>query len=235
MSSEPSPQSPLYAQPVRLNASTVVRASALRHGAQTQRWAFDPGFASLPTRAVFTQQAPAPAVQLAVSQPGLAWDYSEGQPFALVANSALLPAQQSGTTTKLFDVAMHTNGSAFVVRYAGYLEVPADGVYTFHAPREFVIPDIDPGYDLRVFVDDQEWWPALRWHALGTWSRALAKGQHQFKVIFTDTRTTPYKHETWQNWPNLDVLWKGVAPVLEISGPGFVRQPVPAAWLRRTP
>jgi hypothetical protein len=128
---------------------------------------------------------------------------------------------------------MHPGGSAFLVRYEGYLDLPADGVYTFHAPREFVIPDCDPGYDLRVFVDGEEWWPTMRWHALGTWSRALARGPHKFRVIFVDTRTKPYKYETWQNWPNLAVLWQGTAPELELSGPGLTRRPIPEAWLRQ--
>ena len=152
-----------------------------------------------------------------------------------MAGSDILPAQQTGTTDRLFDVSMHQSGSAFLTRYDGWLDVPADGVYTFHAPREFVIPDCDPGYDLRVFVDDQEWWPTMRWHALGTWSRALAKGPHKFRVIFVDTRTRPYKHETWMNWPNLDVLWKGVTPTLEVAGPGIARQSIPAAWLKHIP
>jgi hypothetical protein len=86
-----------------------------------------------------------------------------------------------------------------------------------------------------VFVDDQEWWPTTRWHALGTWSCALAKGPHKFRVIFVDTRTKPYKHETWQNWPNLDVLWKGVTPTLEVAGPGIARQSIPAVWLKHIP
>lgn len=45
--------------------------------------------------------------------------------------------------------------------------------------------------------------------------------------------TKPYQHETWQNWPNLDVLWKGTTPTLEITGPGFGKQPVPETWFRR--
>ena len=235
--SEPSLDSPRYTKPVRLTQSAVVRAIAVRPGAKELRWPLDPGYATLPTRAVFTKQSLAPAASVTGTQPGLAWQYAEGQMFALVANSDILTAQKTGTTTKLFDVSMHQSGSAFLTRYDGWLDVPADGVYTFHAPREFVIPDCDPGYDLRVFVDDQEWWPTMRWHALGTWSRALARGLHKFRVIFVDTRTKPYKHETWQNWPNLDVLWKGTAPVLEVSGPGIDKQPIPSAWLlseRRT-
>ncbi|MEI7946845.1 MAG: chitobiase/beta-hexosaminidase C-terminal domain-containing protein [bacterium] len=231
--SEPSLDSPHYTKQIRLTQSAVVRAIAVRPGAKELRWPLDPGFATLPTRAIFTQQSLAPAMSIDKMQPGLAWQYAEGQMFALVANSDILPAQKTGTTTQLFDVSMRQGGNAFLTRYDGYLHVPADGVYTFHAPREFIIPDIDPGYDLRVFVDDQEWWPAMRWHALGTWSRALAKGPHKFKVIFTDTRTKPYKHETWQNWPNLAVLWTGIAPSLEITGPGITKQPIPAAWLKR--
>jgi len=229
--SDPGIDSPLYTAPVRLTQSTVVRAIAVRPGAKELRWPLDPGFATLPTRAVFTKQTLAPAAKITAEQPGLVWQYAEGQMFALVANSDILPAQKTGTTSNLLDVSMHQGGSAFLVRYDGWLDVPADGVYTFHAPREFTIPDCDPGYDLRLFVDGEEWWPTMRWHALGTWSRSLAKGPHKFRVIFVDTRTKPYKHETWMNWPNLDVLWKGKAPVIEVSGPGVEKQPIPASWL----
>ena len=62
---------------------------------------------------------------------------------------------------------------------------------------------------------------------------ALARGPHKFRVIFVDTRTKPYKYETWQNWPNLAVLWQGTAPELELSGPGLTRRPIPEAWLRQ--
>ncbi len=231
--SEPNLTSPRYTKPVRITESAQVRAIAVRAGAKELHWPLDPGFATLPTRAVFTRQTVSPAVNIKATQPGLAWEYSEGQPFALVATSGFLPAQKTGSTTKLFDVSMHQSGSAFTARYTGYLEVPADGVYTFHAPREFIIPDIDPGYDLRVILDGEEWWPAMRQHALGTWSRALAKGLHKLQVIYTDTRTKPFKHETWMNWPNPAVLWKGKTPVIEISGPDLLRQAIPDAWLRK--
>ena len=230
---EPALDSPRYTNPVRITQNTQVRAIAVRAGAKELHWPLDPGFATLPTRAVFTRQSPAPAAKPEATQPGLTWEYAEGQPFALVATSGFVPAQKAGATTKLFDVSMRQSGSAFITRYTGYLGVPADGVYTFHAPREFIIPDIDPGYDLRVIVDGKEWWPAMRRHALGTWSRALAKGPHRFQVIYTDTRTKPFKHETWMNWPNPAVLWKGEAPTLEVSGPSIERQAIPREWLRR--
>lgn len=231
--SEPTLASLRYTKPVRINESAQVRAIAVRAGAKELHWPLDPGFATLPTRAVFTKQTASPAVNIKPTLPGLAWEYSEGQPFALVATSGFIPAQKTGTTTRLLDTSMHQGGSAFTARYTSYLEVPVEGVYTFHAPREFIIPDIDPGYDLRVILDGEEWWPAMRQHALGTWSRALAKGPHKLQVIYTDTRTKPFKHETWMNWPNPAVLWKGEAPVLEISGPDLLKQTIPDAWLRK--
>ena len=231
--SEPTLASPRYTKPVRITESAQVRAIAVRAGAKELHWPLDPGFATLPTLAVFTKQTASPAVNFKATVPGLAWEYSEGQPFALVATSGFIPAQKTGTTTRLLDTSMHQSGSAFTARYTSYLEVPADGVYTFHAPREFIIPDIDPGYDLRVILDGEEWWPAMRQHALGSWSRALAKGLHKLQVIYTDTRTKPFKHETWMNWPNPAVLWKGEAPVIEISGPDLLRQAIPDAWLQK--
>jgi hypothetical protein len=230
--SEPNLTSPRYTQPVRITESAQVRAIAVRAGAKELLWPLDPGFATLPTRAVFTRQIAAPASNVQATLPGLAWEYAEGQPFALVATSGFLPAQKRGTTTELFDVSMHQGGSAFTARYSGYLDVPATGVYTFHAPREFIIPDCDPGYDLRIILDGEEWWPTMRRHALGTWSRALEKGPHRFQLIYTDTRTKPFKHETWMNWPNPAVLWKGSVPTLEISGPRFDKTPIPPVWLR---
>lgn len=233
--SEPTLDSPLYAKPVGLTESTTVRAIAVRPGVKELHWPLDPGFATLPTRAEFEKQPLSPAEDVANLTGGLRWEYAEGQAFALVATSDFVLAQESGVTKNLFDLSMHQGGRSFTVRYDGYLDVPADGVYTFHAPREFVIPDVDPGYDLRVLVDGEEWWPVLRRHALGTWSRALAKGPHRFRVIFTDARTKPLKHETWRNWPNPDVLWKGKTPAIEISGPGLSKQPVPSAWFHRIP
>ncbi len=72
----------------------------------------------------------------------------------------------------------------------------------------------------------------MRRHALGTWSRALETGPHRFQLIYTDTRTKPFKHETWMNWPNPAVLWKGSVPTLEISGPGCDKTPIPPVWLK---
>ena len=113
--------------------------------------------------------------------------------------------------------------------------VPADGVYTFHAPREWQYPDNEPGYDLRIEVHGKPWRPATRRHAHGDWSIALQRGAHPFRITFIDMRPTKPKPELWNNFPNPDVVWKGVTPTLEISGPGFPRAALPEPWLRHTP
>lgn len=231
--SDPTPRSPLYRAPVRLDGTVRIKAMAMRPGIDRVPWELRPGLHSLPTWAVFTRQTPLPAVTTTATEPGLGWEYFEGPQFALVPQGAIMPAAKSGTTASLMDVGMRATGGPFGVRYRGFLRVPADGVYTFHAPREFVMPDLEAGYDLRVFVDGLEWDPARRRHAMGSWSVALASGDHAFEVVFVDTRSRPYKYETWRDWPSPQVLWQGTAPVLEISGPGMERQPVPAAWLRR--
>ena len=233
--SEPTPASPRYVGPVELTKSTTVRAIALRSGAKELTWPLDPGYATLSTSAVFTKQAPAPAIQKVTLKPGIKWEYASGQAFALTATSGFFTPEKHGTTDTLLDVSFREGGGAFTARYTGFIDVPATGVYTFYAPSAFVIPNQDPGYDLRVLVDDEEWWPTMRWHALGTWSRALAKGPHRFQLIYTDLRTTPFKHETWMNWPNPAVVWTGTAPVLEVSFPESGRRPLPAQWLKHAP
>jgi hypothetical protein len=230
--SEPTPASPRYSGPVHLTESATVRAIAVRPGAGELTWPLDPGYATLSTSAVFTKQVPVPAVQKVALAPGLRWEYASGQAFALAATSGFVEPQKQGTTEMPLDVSFHEGGNAFTARYTGFIDVPATGVYTFYAPSEFVIPNQEPGYDLRVLVDDEEWWPTMRQHAIGTWSRALAKGPHRFQIIYTDMRTTPFKHETWMNWPNPAVLWTGTAPALEVSFPESARRPLPTEWFK---
>jgi hypothetical protein len=185
-------------------------------------------------------------VQATAAQPGLKYEYFSGVWTEVMTRSLTMPAQATGTMTKLLDGdevtavlnAQQPRGekvnaarSAFGLRLSGYLNVPADGVYTLHAPREFLFPDIDCGYDLRIFIDDQEWNPANRWHAHGNWSIALRKGPHHIRVVFADLRPKPHKVELMWGFPHPEFTWKGIAPQVEISGPGLERQPLPASLL----
>jgi hypothetical protein len=102
-----------------------------------------------------------------------------------------------------------------------------------HAPPEFVTSAIDCGYELRVFLGTEEWYPATRWHNYGAWSVPLKKGQYPFKVVWVDQRKQDVYEYGADRRLNEDWIWDGKKPTLEISGPGLKRQPVPAGMLFR--
>ena len=89
--------------------------------------------------------------------------------------------------------------------------------------------NIVSGYDLQVFVDGAQWYPATSRHALGTWSIALKPGKHRLEVTFGDFRgDAPARCNKpgYAPW-----VWAGNVPDLQISGPGIDRRPIPAQWL----
>ena len=132
-------------------------------------------------------------------------------------------------------IAMRATDDEFGVRYRGYVAIPRSGVYTFHAPHEFVYPDIECGYDLRLFIDGEEWYPGTRRHGFGDWSVPLVRGLHRFQCIFVDMRPKDGKVETWRDFPSPQALWKGRTPELTVSGPKLERQPLPSSWFMHVP
>jgi hypothetical protein len=86
-------------------------------------------------------------------------------------------------------------------------------------------------YELRVFVNGKEWYPATSRHALGAWSVALQKGKHAFTVVYADLRADgPQKLNKPGQAP---FVWEGVAPDIQLSGPGLTKAPIPATMLWR--
>lgn len=133
----------------------------------------------------------------------------------------------------------------YAFRYTGLLKVPEDGVYTFHAPREFVYNDTVSGYELQLYVghatimdggnrrrhsDLSCWYPATRLHGLGTWSVPLKKGFHEIKIVYIDFRMDGPQRLN-QPPPIHEYVWSGERPELQLSGPGLAQQPIPAGWL----
>lgn len=229
--SRPTPASPLYAGPIRVEATCRLQARAFRKGVTQDVWQQDGTEATVVSSAVFKKEAPLRATEAGATVPGLKYEYFEGLWTELMVRSATMPAIAGGTVMRLLDVSARRTAGPFGMRYEGFIEIPRDGVYTFHAPREMMFPDNDCGYDLRVFVDGREWYPADRWHNHGLWSVALKQGKHPFKVIFTDLRPKPHKVELMWGFPHPDFTWKGKAPKLELSGPALPRGPVVEAML----
>ena len=241
--SEPGPQSTLYQGPITMDADAYIRARAFRPGTDKVPFATAGTQVTVISDARYRKAKPSPGIARLPqrgTEPGLNWELVDGVSyFALLSHlhlPSVLPAVANGTTPELLDVAMRRGDGPFGVRYEGYLNVPSDGVWTFHAPPEYVGANCEPGYDLRLWIDGQEWDLGQRFHGQGIWSVALAKGLHEIKVTFADVRhrdrTVP-RSGLWRGYPTPWVLWQGESPVIEISGPQVEKRPIPAAWLQR--
>jgi hypothetical protein len=252
--SDPTPLSPLYAAPVKLLQSTVVKARAYRPGVKENPLELSGTQATVPSMAVFDKAKLATPSNIGKVSPGLAFRYFEDDWRTLWSGVDRLQPKATGNVENLWDLklvpadnppvvadAAAPRAKYYAVEYSGYLNIPEDGVYTLHAPREFVYPDVQSGYELKVFLGDrmdsgrvvgmQEWYPSTRLHALGNWSVALKKGLQPFKVVWCDFRTDAAQR---LNLPGIkDYVWTGVTPDLRISGPGLEKQPIPAAWMAR--
>ncbi len=252
--SEPTPHSPLYDGPFRLKSAAVVKARAYRPGVSENPAVLSGTHATVVSKASFKRRPLQAAVKANATTPGLGCRYYEGPWWKLwMFLDDMKPLRTAGASS-VFDLDIIpddnppvSNGVTprekyYALEYHGYLEIPEDGVYTLHAPREFVYPDTDAGYELRVFLGERrvpwgarteryglnEWYPATSLHAFGTWSIALEKGLHPFRVVWVDYRTTAAEG---LNRPGIrDYIWSGVTPELKISGPGMEPQPIPAGW-----
>jgi hypothetical protein len=237
---EPDTSSPLYTGPLTIDKDAFIRARAFRPGVKTIPFTTAGTDVTVVSDARYYRRNLKPAVAVATNPvPGLRWELVDGNWLALFTHLNLpevMPAKSHGETTKLLDVSMRQGDGPFGVRYNGFLNVPADGIWTFHAPAEYVGATCVPGYDLRVWIDGEEWDLGQRFHGLGLWSVPLAKGAHRLLVTFADARNrdrTVHNSGLWGGYPSPWVVWKGEAPVIEISGPNVTKEPIPSAWLKQ--
>ena len=235
--SDPTLESALFARPFALEKTTMVKVRPFRKGLKETPWNFRGTDAGKTVTAIFRRRAPLPAAAPGGAAPGLRFDYFEGDwptLFSYAGFPGVLEPKKSGTAAALLDAdelaKLRGTDRAFAVRYEGFAQIPATGVYTFHAPEHFLTPTMDAGYDLRVFLDGEEWFPRPVLHAENTWSVPLAAGPHRLTVSYVDYRWKEFRNEYWMAWQE-EEMWRGV-PVLEVSGPGIAKQPLPKAWLR---
>jgi len=120
---------------------------------------------------------------------------------------------------------------AYALRYDATINVPETGVYSFFAPDHLYTPTMDAGYDLRVFIDGEEWLPTPELHCENSWCVPLEKGPHHLRVVFTDYRWKKFRNDYWMAWQE-EEMWQGI-PKLEVQIPGAVKQPIPDAWYLR--
>jgi hypothetical protein len=231
--SDPMGNSPLYTGPVTLTSTRQVKARSFRRGVTNVPPTASGTEASAVMGAIYTKQVPLEPQKGAPTSQGISYAYYEGD-FSLSAPTIdIFKPAKTGTVKELFDLTARQTNSNYALVYYGFIDIPRDGIYSFHAPMELVYPIMDAGYDLRMFLGGEEWYPATRWHNYGVWSVPLKKGLYPLKVVYVDQRPGIKKQWHYPEPQNINEwVWDGEKPVIEISGPGLEKQPISAAMLR---
>jgi lysophospholipase L1-like esterase len=232
--SNPKADSPRYSGPITVAKDTVIKARAFRPGVTTMPDSPVSTHVSPVFSASFTVETPIAAandVAAASLKPGLTAVTRVGDWQDLFFFPERTRTEGRVVAPTLFNRLKPREDIAFAVDYTGYFDAPADGVYTFHAPHELVTSPQEPGYRLHVELAGGSWYPATTRHAYGTWSVALKKGPHLFRVYYADYRQDAVAR---LNHPGLRIntIWEGSVPELLVSGPGLDRVSVPASVLR---
>ena len=233
---DPTLESTLFTKPFPINKTTMVKVKAFRKGLTKTPWTQVNTDCSRMATTIFKRTDYLAARPSRGAKPGLRYEYKEADWPSLLAYSVydgVIPAKSEGVARGLLDAeelaSVRQTDMAYALRYDGMVTVPADGIYAFYAPKHLYTVTMDAGFDLRVWVDGKEWFPAPRLHSENTWFVALEKGAHQIRVSYVDYRYKTFKNEWWLLWTK-EQTWRGT-PVLEISGPGVARQPIPQSWL----
>lgn len=237
--SEPTRKSPRYTSPLTLSQSTAIRARAFRPGVTDVPFSAANTHVSAISDAVFTKVSPLPAAEPGKPlSAGLRTELVKGTWQALFSHlhlPNLMPAAAANTSAVLCDVSLRQADGPFGIRQTGWIDVPETGVYTFHAPPEYVGASCEPGYDLRLWIDGVEWRLGQTWQDLGAWSIALEKGPHRLMVTFADARSRDgnvVKPGLWRGYPTPWVTWKGKTPTIDVTTPAMKRSPIQSAWLK---
>jgi hypothetical protein len=238
----PNRASKLYTGPVTISENTEFAARAYRLGADGKPMAADDFEINgtkftVPSYGWFYKKPlkPALAVDAKGLVPGLRYEVVEAPWWSLYASAHWLPAKESGVVTREMEALREPSAQTYAMRYKGQIKIPQDGTYTFHAPRELCYMDNAPSYDLRLYIDGEEWYLTQWWHGHGTWSVPLAKGFHTFQVDFADARTQPWrKSGCWRYYPRPWAIYQGNPTDILLSGPGLEKGRIPQDWLYRT-
>ena len=118
--SDPSPRSRRYTKPLRITESTQVKARTVLAG----------GRLSETVDFAFVKQAPREPVPVRSVAPGLTYSYYEGDWDRLPDFGTLTPVASGHHGEP--DMAVRRRDERFAIRFAGYLEVPTEGVYSFY-------------------------------------------------------------------------------------------------------
>jgi alpha-L-fucosidase len=121
---QPTTDSPVYQNAIRLEHTTQVKAQVFRDG-----WAI-----SGVVEKLFKKVPPRPAEKMADSTCGLRYAYYQGN-WEKLPDFAALSFKAQGTTEK-FDLSPSTQKEYFGILFKGYVYVPEDGLYRFYVASD---------------------------------------------------------------------------------------------------
>jgi len=204
---EPTAASPLAQDPVKLSQTATVSARAFR-GAKP---------VSSTAKATFTKVTPRPAEKAAGAQPGLSYEYFEGDWDRLPEFDHLKPERTA--TTANFDFPPNVRVDYMAMRYRGFVTVPRDGVYTFATMS-------DDGS--RLYVGDKLVVDNDGLHGSATRSGvvALAAGAHPLTVTYFN-KSGSRDVEVWYAGPGVDKQKVPSAALTRVAAAGADAPPVP--------
>ena len=226
--SKPTQKSPRYVKPVEITKNTTLTAQVFA-GSQ----------ASAISTFVFTKQPANKQHSAAASAPGLECELREG--IKLSFNNDAKWEQgtyefMKSTKSVMQTIALPLNVpvGSFALNYNGYLDVPADGLYTFH---------VKVADESRLYIDDavvinksgRSLPPDIGVVAMQG-RRLLSKGLHKLRVecIYMSKPTAPSAEWRKAAEPELIVSKGAENSSLELQwqGPGLTMQPIAASCLK---
>jgi hypothetical protein len=258
---DPTLESRLYSGELEFTGSVVLKARAFRKGLTAMPVDKVTGtLMGRVFTASFTKAIPYEPLDESFThklEPGLTYSYYEDIWPKLLFGAPLTDHSKSGTVKSLFDISPRSGfeKQVFAFRYEGVFKVEEEGTYTIYGPEEFTKYAPIAGYDLMVELGFQNqydkgekrgsqpgdsmnrWYPATSRHAFGSWSVHLKKGYHPIRVHYADIRPGGYLEYMQLKYDGVNVpglikwYFDGEAPVLEMSGPGMKRQPIPEGML----
>ena len=230
--SSPTRKSKLYAGPISISESTEFAARAYRNELPVDDFEINGTKFTIPTYGWFYKKPFLPGIKEERKlTPGLTYELFHDQWTKLFNRAHWMKPESTGTVKRELEIPTPQK-DYYAVIYKGYIDIPKTGVYTFHAPREYVYMDNATSYDLRLFIDGQEWDLTQWWHGLGTWSVPLEAGLHRFQLDFADARSNPYKKsDLWRWYPTPHCVYQGPPSDILLSGPGLDKQRIPGKWL----
>lgn len=122
--SQPTMDSPVYQDVIRLIDSTTVAAKVFRDGHPI----------SDTVKKIYRKVLPRPAETIAGSTKGLQYSYYSGD-WEQLPDFNNLPPESQGTMEQ-FDLSPSTQKEFFGIQFQGYITVPEDGLYRFHVASD---------------------------------------------------------------------------------------------------